>query len=235
MPTGHVLELWRWPVKSMAGERLDRLRLEGHGVTGDRAHAVLREHKGRIVPLTAREAPRLLAWHARYPPTANGRLPEAQLIAPDARRFDWGDPGLAAALADDLGRPVRLRRDLDGIQDLPNSVLVTFEATRAALAAELGAEIDLRRFRPNLHLALDAPAWAEAAWEGRKLRFGGGLELELLHPCVRCAIPTRDPDTQAKWAGLLRHLAARHHTQFGINARVLAPASVAAGAPAELV
>jgi len=48
--------------------------------------------------------------------------------------------------------------------------------------------------------------------------------------CVRCAIPTRDPDTRAKWPGLLKHLAAEHGQGFGVLARVVAPGRVAAGA-----
>ena len=54
--------------------------------------------------------------------------------------------------------------------------------------------VDLRRFRTNLHLRLDAEAFAEERWEGRRVRVGDA-ELVLLHPCERCAIPTRDPDT----------------------------------------
>jgi uncharacterized protein YcbX len=184
--------------------------------------------------MTAREAPRLLAWRAAYPFAADAGVrpeqpPVAQVSAPDGRGFRWDDPRLRAALEDDLGRPARLRRDVAGLQDLERSVLVTVEATRAALASELGTELDLRRFRPNLHLEADVPAWWERAWEGRTLRFAGGVTLRFLHPCVRCAIPTRDPDTQVKWADLLRHLAARHHTRFGINARVVQAGRVEAG------
>jgi uncharacterized protein len=64
MPEGRVLQVWRWPVKSMAGERLRSTRVDARGAGGDRTHAVLYEHKGEWKPLTAREAPRLLAWHA---------------------------------------------------------------------------------------------------------------------------------------------------------------------------
>jgi len=231
---GSVTELWRWPVKSMAGERMTAVRIDARGVGGDRAHVVLHEHKGATVPLTAREAPRLLAWRATYPFAEDGGLrpedpPYATVVAPDGRAWCWGDPRLEHALAGDLGRPVRLHRDPEGVQDLPGTVLVTTEATRRALADELGTAIDLRRFRTNLHLALDAPAWAELGWEGGRLRLSGGTELELLHPCERCAIPTRDPDTQVKWPELLRHLAARHATAFGINARVVVPGRVARG------
>ena len=57
----------------------------------------------------------------------------------------------------------------------------------------------------------------------------GDAELGLLHPCERCAIPTRDPDTQEKWAPLLRHLFDRHSGHFGINARATGPAVIRIG------
>lgn len=239
MPGGRVQQLWRWPVKSMAGEPLRATRMDERGVGGDRSHAVLYEHKGAWKPLTAREAPRLLAWRARYPSAADAAVrpedpPPAEVTGPEERSWRWGDPELRDALSDDLGRAVELRRDARGIQDLERSVLVTTEATRAALAEELGAELDLRRFRPNMHLELDVPAWAEHEWQGRTLSLAGGVVLRFLHPCVRCAIPTRDPETQVKWAGLLRHLDARHDTLFGINARVIRAGRVAVGEAAEI-
>jgi uncharacterized protein YcbX len=235
MPEGRVLQVWRWPVKSMAGERVRSTQVDARGAGGDRSHAVLHEHKGEWKPLTAREAPRLLAWRASYPfaPDAGldpERPPYAIVMAPGGEHmYMWNDPRLRGALASDLGREVRLRRDIAGIQDLERSLLLTTEATRAALAEELGGELDLRRFRTNLHLELDAHAWAEHGWEGATVRFEGGVVLRLLHPCERCAIPTRDPDTQQKSPELLRHLAARHDTLFGINARVLQSGRIAAG------
>ena len=71
--------------------------------------------------------------------------------------------------------------------------------------------------------------WEEHGWEGATMRFEGGVVVRLLHPCERCAIPTRDPDTQRKSPELLRHLAARHDTLFGLNARVLQSGRIAAG------
>jgi uncharacterized protein len=237
--TGTVAGLWRWPVKSMAGEAVKALRVDGRGAGGDRTHAVTHLHKGVRKPLTAREAPRLLAWSAAYPFNLDSGLdparpPFAVVTGPDGRSYRWGDPRLAAALEDDLGRQVELRRDVDGILDLPNSLLVTLDATLHALGDELDGPIDLRRFRPNLHLAMDAPAWAEQRWEGAELAFSGGVRLRLLHPCERCAIPTRHPETQAKWPGLLKHLTRAHDKQFGINARVVEGGRIAAGEQAEL-
>jgi uncharacterized protein YcbX len=223
----------------MAGERVHALRVDGRGPGGDRTHAVTHVHKGERKPLTAREAPRLLAWKAAYPFNANGGLdpanpPFATVTAPDGRTYRWGDPGLRAALESDLGREVELRRDLEGIHDLPQSMLLTVDATLRALGDELDGPIDLRRFRPNVHLDMDASAWAELEWEDAEMEFAGGVRLRLLHPCERCAIPTRHPDTQAKWPGLLKHLTAAHHQCFGINARVVAGGRIEAGEAVEL-
>lgn len=237
---GTVAALWRWPVKSMAGERVDALRVDGRGAGGDRTHAVLYEHNGMRKPLTAREAPRLLAWQARYPFNINGgvdpaRPPFAIVTAPDGRSFRWGDPRLKHALADDLGRPIELKRDVHGIQDLERSLLVTTAASLRALGDELGGPVDVRRFRPNLHLEIDVPGWDELGWEGGGLVFAGGVRLRLLHACERCAIPTRHPDTQIKWPGLLRHLNAAHGQCFGVNARVITGGRIEAGEAVELV
>jgi uncharacterized protein len=227
---GTVTELHRWPVKSLAGEPADVLRIDGRGVGGDRTHVVLDEFRGRPRVLTAREAPRLLAWRASYEgadvdPAAP---PEPVLTAPDGRRLRWSDPALPGALAQDLGRTVALQRDPAGCQDLADSVLVTTVATLQALEGELGQPVDLRRFRTNVHVVLDAPAFAENAWQGRHMTIGEA-QLELLHPCERCVIPTRHPDNQVKWAQLLRHLTRAHGGLLGINARPRGAATLHVG------
>jgi uncharacterized protein YcbX len=235
MPTGSVSRLWRWPVKSMAGEELRALSVGPRGVGGDRTHAVLHEHKGAWRPLTAREAPRLLAWRAAYPFNLDAGLdpaspPHAIVSEPDGNHsWRWGDPRLRSALERDLGRPLRLERDLGGIPDVPGTVLVTVAASLAALTRELETEVDARRFRPNLHLELDAEPWAEAGWAGAEIELEGGVRLRVDGPCERCAIPTRDPDTQEKWPELLKHLTAEHGQDFGLLARVVVPGRVHAG------
>ena len=235
MATGTVSRLWRWPVKSMAGEELRALRLGPRGVGGDRSHAVLHHHKGEWRPLTAREAPRLLAWQAAYPFNLDAGLdpanpPHAIVTEPGGvRSWRWGDPRLRSALERELGREVRLERDVTGIPDVPGTVHVTVAATLEALAGELGTEIDARRFRTNLHLELDAEPWAELGWAGAELELEGGVRLRIEEACERCAIPTRDPDTQEKWPDLLRHLAAEHGQDFGVLARVIAAGRVHVG------
>src|SRR6185436_13257587 len=110
MAEGRVLQVWRWPVKSMAGEQVRAMRVDARGAGGDRTHAVLHEHKGEWKPLTAREAPRMLAWRAGYPFAPDGGLdpahpPYAVVTSPDGgHAYAWDDPRLREALARDLGR-----------------------------------------------------------------------------------------------------------------------------------
>jgi uncharacterized protein YcbX len=77
-------------------------------------------------------------------------------------------------------------------------------------------------------------AYAEERWEGRRLRVGDTV-LALLHPCVRCVIPTRDPDTTEKHADLLRWLTRERAGLFGINARAADAGRIALGDTVELL
>ncbi len=104
---GTVTQLHRWPVKSMGGEPVDALTVDGRGAAGDRAHAVFDVHKGAPRRLTARQAPRLLAWSAAY----DGDLSDPALRAPGGAGWAWSDPALPAALSADLGREVTLHSD----------------------------------------------------------------------------------------------------------------------------
>jgi uncharacterized protein len=239
VPTGSVVSLHRWPVKSLAGEAADALLLDPRGVAGDRAHALYDVHRGVPRQLTVRQAPGMLRWAAAYDGRAGDaldphELPLPTLTAPDGTRFGWDDPELPGALADDLGREVTLRRNPMLMQDLNNSVLVTVGATLDAVGAALDRPLDLRRFRTNIHVELDAEAYAEEGWEGRRLRVGDA-ELQLLHPCERCVIPTRDPDTTVKDAEILRWLTREHRGLFGINARPRGDARIAVGDQVELL
>ena len=224
MPSGSVISLHRWPVKSMAGEDADALELFEHGVRGDRQRALVWRGGRR---LTARAAPRMLAWSAR----SNGSVPI--LTAPGGREWHWGDEGLQEAISEDLGKEVELAEDPTLMPDLPDSVLVTFQPTLERLREELDVPVDLRRFRTNVHVAIDAEPFAELGWEGRALRVGEA-RFELLHPCVRCAMVIRDPETQEAWPQLLRHLHSDHSSIFGINARPLGDAVIHVGDPIEV-
>lgn len=234
---GTVTELHRWPVKSFGGEPVDTFLVDERGVAGDRTHALFDTFKDAPRRLTIRQQPRMLAWSATYDGAdpAPGEPPLPRIVGPDGQDLRWDDADLVTAITADLGREVDLRRDVAGQQDLERSVLITTQATLEAVAAELGYEaLDLRRMRTNVHVDLPGtPAFAEETWEGRRVTVGAA-EFVLLHPCVRCVIPTRDPDTGVKDPKILRHLTREHGGLFGMNARFVGttgPARIRAGDP----
>jgi len=102
-----VRTIWRYPVKSMAGERLEATEVTDRGVAGDRAWAVRDEVRGGIGG--ARKIAGLMKLAAEYPAT-----PSAQDSSPATIRFEdgstgnTGDEGIHQRLSDALDHPVTL-------------------------------------------------------------------------------------------------------------------------------
>jgi uncharacterized protein YcbX len=231
--SGELIGIYRWPVKSMAGETLDAAWVGSRGLAGDRAHALFDMHRGRARRLTAREVPRLLDWRARYPyHPAEHVLPTPVVTTPWGQDFSWDDSDLPEVLSGDLGRTVSPVRDEGLQQDLPDSILVTTAASHQDVQQAIGM-LSLDRWRTNLHLDIGPTPFAEMGWEGRRLLVGS-VEFALLHPCKRCVIPTRNPGTDAKpsrWPELLRWLARERGQIFGINARPLTAGEIRTADP----
>ena len=205
-----VAELWRYPVKSLAGERLESVDVREDGFPGDRAYRVV-DGDGKQV--TARTKPGLLALAGTDLEASRAALADA--VGPDAR--------IEAASPD---------RSADGgghfFDESPLLV-----ATDGAIAA-LG--YDGRRFRPNI-VVTGVTGMEERSWDGRRLRIGGsgGVEIDLGHLCERCVLTTFDPDTQEQDPGVLRRVNTELDGLFARNCWVAAPGRIALGDPVELV
>jgi uncharacterized protein YcbX len=208
-----IAELWRYPVKSMAGERLESARIGPLGIEGDRVVHVARSF-GRIA--TARTFPRLLSHRAVLGPDGEPRV--------DGR--PWSDSSVAAEIEGIVGRGARLvRDDTAGRFD----VLPLLVATDGAIAA-FGR--DGRRLRPNVVIG-GVEGLAERSWEGRELRVGDVvIALEDLRD--RCVMTTYDPDTQAQDAAVLRDIVDRFEGKLALNARVLRGGELSVGDAVEL-
>ncbi len=107
---GRVGEIWRYPVKSMGGERVEQApTLFRFGIPGDRGWAVRDERRGEIVG--AKQYPQLLLLSARYlTPPAGADVPDAEVIFPDGTRLRSSDPHCSSLLSDFLGARVTLCR-----------------------------------------------------------------------------------------------------------------------------
>jgi hypothetical protein len=137
-----------------------------------------------------------------------------------------------AALGDAAGADARIEpasANGDGGHFFDESPLLV--ATDGAIEA-LG--YDGRRFRPNIVIA-GVTGMDERSWDGRRLRIGDGVEIDLGHLCERCVLTTFDPDTQEQDADVLRRVNAELDGLFARNCWVAAPGRIAVGDPVELV
>src|SRR5215218_8785326 len=223
---GRIAALWRYPVKSMAGELVDSIDVSWHGLAGDRRWAFVRPGMERsgFPWLTIRERPEMGLYHPRFadPTRPNG---SATLVrTPRGDEYDVIDPALAA----ELGDGVRLIKQDRGVFDtLPLSLITT--QTIASLAARAGAELDPRRFRPNLLVdAVDGAEFPEDAWVGTVLRIGN-LRMRVDKRDSRCVMVNVDPVTVEKNPAVLRTIARERDACLGVYGSTVEPGRVAVG------
>jgi uncharacterized protein YcbX len=201
----HITELWRYPVKSMAGERLKKADVLEDGIVGDRVVHVVND-VGRVV--TSRTNPVLLSYRATLggdgEPLINGQ--------------PWRDVEVP------VGKLVRV----DGVERF--DVLPLLVATDGAIAA-FGH--DGRRLRPNIVIG-GVEGLAERGWEGRQLR-AGEVVIGIQDLRERCIMTTFDPDTQAQDVDVLRKIRREFAGLLALNCYVIKPGKLAVGDPVELV
>lgn len=209
-----VGELWRYPVKSLAGELLNSAEILADGIPGDRVVQVY-DAEGRIV--TARTAPRLLGLKATLGPMSEPLV--------DGR--PWMAPEVAAAIEAAAGAGARLARD-DGSDRF--DVLPLLVATDGAVGA-LG--LDRRRFRPNIFIT-GVNGLAERVWPGRRARIGEAI-VGFKKLRGRCVMTTYDPDTLEHDPTVLRRIVREMGGRLALDTYVLRGGRVAVGDPLELL
>jgi uncharacterized protein YcbX len=209
-----IQELWRYPVKSMAGECLERAELGPDGVAGDRLLQV-RDARDRVV--TSRSRPALLSHRGTLGPDGEPLVDGRPWATPEVDRDVEAAAGPGARL-------VRAEAQ-DRFDILPLLV-----ATDGAVAA-FGH--DRRRLRPNLLIG-GVSGLDERDWEGRRLRVGS-VVIELVDLRERCVMTTFDPDTQVQDVEVLRKIRRDFGGRLALNARVLEGGRIAVGDAVELI
>jgi hypothetical protein len=208
-----VAELWRYPVKSMGGERLERCTIGADGIPGDRIVHV-ESARGRVV--TARSKPLLLRHRARS---------DGDRVLVDER--PWTDASVARDVESAAGEGAHLVSwtGLERFDVLP--LLVTTDGALAALGH------DFRRLRPNLIIG-GVPGLAEREWEGRRLAVGGAI-IFAVDLRERCIMTTFDPDTAEQNVEVLKRIHREFGGTFALNCRVEQPGPVAVGDAVRLI
>jgi uncharacterized protein len=209
----HVAELWRYPVKSLAGERVSSTTLALDGLAGDRIVRV----RGPEGVRSARRHYRLLGLRGSL--DAHGRA----LIDGQA----WDSPEALALIRNAAGADAWLEAhlELDRFDILPLLV-----ATDGAVAA-FGR--DVRRLRPNIVIG-GVEGLAEHDWVERELRIGDTV-IRLDSVRSRCVMTTIDPDTLRVDADVLRDIVRRFGNKLALNAEVIRGGPIHVNMPAALL
>ncbi|MEO7456455.1 MAG: MOSC domain-containing protein [Gemmatimonadaceae bacterium] len=223
---GRVAGLWRYPVKSMAAEPLDEVNVSWHGLAGDRRWAFIREGMERsgFPWLTIRERADMASYRPSFSsPDQPDRSPTI-VHTPRGAELDVVDPALAL----ELGHGARVIRHDMGVFDTSPLSLVTTQSV-TALEGLVGAELDVRRFRPNLLVeATDGTPFAEDGWVGGVLRIGS-MHMRVDQRDQRCVMVNIDPVSSAREPAVLRAIGREREACFGVYGSIVRPGRVTRG------
>lgn len=221
---GKINEINRYPVKSFAGESLDKCKVERYGLYGDRIHAFIDETKeGWDSYFTARSIPNMLAYKAKLEDEGSKNESVAVSVAsPDGRVFKWNEDLLTEIQTQSKKKMTMMSYSLEHSELMAvdaSSILIITDATIRKLEEIWGKDLDPRRFRANLVVSIDENAFNEQNWIGRKLSVGSA-ELLVDTYCERCSMITIDPDTLERDPSLLKKVNEEMNLQFGVYASV---------------
>jgi uncharacterized protein YcbX len=222
---GRVAALWRYAVKSMAGESLDRIEVGWHGIAGDRRWAFVRAgrtHDG-FPWLTIRERPELAGYQPRLVDPDRPDASAVRVRTPAGAELEVGDPALGA----ELGATV-MKLDRGAFDTLPLSLIS--RQTIAALGALVGRELALARFRPNIVVDSDDAEYPEDAWVGATIRIGDA-RLRVDKRDKRCVVVNVDPVTGERDPTILRTIGRAREAYLGVYGSVATPGAIAVGDP----
>lgn len=219
----HVQELWRYPVKSMRGERIATADLDTTGIRGDRNIVVVSPAGDRII--TSRTHPGLLGLHATISPSGDtqGDTPGEVLID----GLPWDSPEALALTRKAAGEPVHL---IDaGTRVERFDVLPLLVGTDGAFQ-KIG--LDSRRMRPNIIIG-DVEGNAERDWPAKSIRSGSVL-IHVAQLRARCVMTTYDPDTLQQNLGVLRRIVKEAGGKLALDCSVTTPGTLKEGDPIAL-
>jgi MOSC domain-containing protein len=248
MELGRVSAIFRYPVKSMAGELLDAARLGWHGIEGDRRLAFRRLNDKSGFPwLTASKLPQLLLYKpVRLDSNANsknGELLPTHVCTPDGKEYELRSDELREEISSRYGSDVELMNLKSGIFD-EACISVISLGTVHSIARESGRGVelcDLRRFRPNVVIETDsAEPFEEDRWVGRTLMFGEGTSgaaamavpmaaIGIIMRDERCVMVNFDPDTAERDSEVMKTVVRMNENYAGVYGTVVSAGELRVG------
>jgi len=221
---GHVEAIFRYPVKSMRGQRLEVANMGWHGIDGDRRLAFRRVDDRSGFPwLTASKLPELILFSPQHRKDSAEEDVPMYIRTPDGGEMAVFGDELAAEVGRRYGAPVQMMQLKQGIFDEACISVITSDTVR-----EIGRlaerSLDMRRFRPNVAVRLLRPVpFQEDEWLGSVLLFGekdDAPAITVTMRDVRCSMVNLDPDSAAAAPEVLKTIVRANQNNAGIYGAV---------------
>jgi uncharacterized protein YcbX len=230
---GHVREIVRYPVKSMAGTATESAVLGWHGLDGDRRFAFRRVGDDNGFPwLSASRLPELLLYHPIGLDESTGEPLPTHVRTPTGSCLELRSKELKAELAERFGSALELMQFKHGTFD-EAAISVISLATIAGISREVGLDLDRRRFRANILLQTEGnETFLEDGWVGGMMVFGDSEPRPAVSVTLRdlrCAMLNLDPDTGAKDARVMKTVVRLNENYAGVYATVVRRGTIRVG------
>lgn len=235
-----ITQLWRYPVKSLAGQALQQARVGDRGIARDRGFGLLDLDTGLV--LTARRVPELLFASPVSGGSSGGRprvrLPDGTVTSDDSTLSAWLDRRVELRRAE---RGERGRYEIARNDDRPDGEWIRWDGPEGAfhdstrtpvsiVSEDALGDWDVRRFRPNIVVA----GGDERDLMGRAIRVGS-VELEVVDEIDRCVMVTRPQPGLGRDKGVLVEVHRERAGNLGVAASVRASGTIAVGDPVLLI
>lgn len=236
---GHVCELVRYPIKSMAGTVTESAFLGWHGLDGDRRFAFRRLGDESGFPwLTASRVAELLLYHPAGLDRSTGEPLPTHVRTPAGTHVELRSEDLQSEIAERFGSGVELMKLKHGIFDNA-SVSVISLATIAGIGGEAGMNLDRRRFRANIVLEThQGESFLEDGWVGGTLVFGSREPRPAVRVTMRdmrCVMINLDPDTATQDKRVMKTVVRLNKNNAGVYGTVVQTGTIRMGDPVSLM
>lgn len=233
MEVGQVEAIFRYPVKSMGGERLEIAELGWHGLEGDRRLAFRRiDDRSGFPWLSAGKLPDLLLFAPHRREGGAGGDPPTHVRTPDGAELPVFGEELAAEIGRRYGAPVQMMQLRDGIFDAATISVIASDTVRE-VSRLAGRSPDVRRFRPNVLVrSLRSVPFQEDEWVGGVLSFGEGDDAPSIAVTMRderCSMLNLDPDSARPAPEMMKAVVRANENNAGIYGTVTRIGRLAVG------
>jgi uncharacterized protein len=230
---GRISAIFRYPVKSMAGQLANSAWLGWHGLDGDRRFAFPRLADPSGFPwLTASRLPELLLYQPYGRDTSAEEPLPTHVRTPEGADFELRGAELRDDVSHRHGSDVELMRLNQGIFD-EASVSVIDVGTIRGIEREVGRGLDHRRFRPNILVeAKGDDSFGEDGWVGGRLVFGAiesGAAVSVTMRDKRCMMINLDPDTAKQDPAVMKAVVRMNENNAGVYGTVIRAGEISIG------